>query len=102
MTISKKGVFKFLFWKSRLPGCGGGGEPLTPEGASGFSSQGQPRLLPRARGGLRVPWGDPWEGVALLSSSWSPAGQAGESSSQTISTTCCRQGFLGSPTAGPG
>lgn len=98
----KERDFKFLFWKSRLPGCGGGGEPLTLEGASGFSSQGQLRLLPRARGGLWVPWCDPWEGVTLLPGSWPPAGQVGESSSQTITTACCRQGFLGSLTAGPG
>ena len=70
----KEQDFKFLFWKSRLPRCGGGGEPLTPEGASGFSSHGQPRLLPKALGGLRALWCDPWEGsdpaVRLLVSSW--------------------------------
>ena len=70
----KERDFKFLFWKSRLPGCGGGGDPLTPEGASGFSSQGQPWLFPKARGGLRAPWCDPREGsdaaVRLPLASW--------------------------------
>lgn len=70
----KERDFKFLFWKNRLPGCGGGGEPLTPEGASGFSSHGQPWLFPRAHGGLRAPWCDPGEGsdaaVRLPLASW--------------------------------
>ena len=39
--------------------------------------------------------------MTLLSGSWSPAGQAGESTSQAIPTARCGRGFLGSLTPCP-